>query len=126
MLEEFKVHPNIIKKHEYHDYKGIAYIALKFPKANSLFDFLNNLQAVIDPREIENQARFLFRQFLAGLKKIHDSNKAHLDIKTQNVFVELVHQPNHEEFDEILWAPCIQIAGLGKVTVISDEFDGRK
>jgi hypothetical protein len=49
-----------------------------------------------------------------------------MDINTQNVFAELLYEPNHEEFDKILWAPCIQIAGLGKVTEVSDEFDGRK
>ena len=125
MLEEFKHHPNIIKKHEYHDYNGHAYIAFKFPKANSLFDFLSILHAVIEPVEFDNQARFLFRQFIAGLKVIHGSDKAHLDIKTQNVFAELLHEPNQEEFDQILWAPCIQIAGLGKITEVSDEFDGR-
>ena len=27
MLEEFKYHENIIQKHEFHDYKGYAYIA---------------------------------------------------------------------------------------------------
>jgi hypothetical protein len=25
-----------------------------------------------------------------------------------------------------MWAPCIQIAGLGKITEVSDEIDGRK
>jgi serine/threonine protein kinase len=99
MLEEFKHHPNIIKKHEYHDYKGHAYIAFKFPKANSLFDFLSILHAVIEPIEFDDLARFLFRQFIAGLKEIHDSDKAHLDIKTQNVFAELLQEPNQEEFD---------------------------
>ena len=59
---------------------------------------------------IENFARYLFRQFIAGLQEIHASGKAHLDIKIENVFVDL------QQHVDGMWAPCIQIAGLGKTT----------
>jgi serine/threonine protein kinase len=63
-----------------------------------------------EQRDIENFARYLFRQFIAGLKEIHNSGCAHLDIKIQNVFVDL------QEHIDGMWVPCIQIAGLGKTT----------
>jgi serine/threonine protein kinase len=60
--------------------------------------------------DIENLARYLFRQFIAGLQEIHASDRAHLDIKIDNIYVDL-----KERIDE-MWVPCIQIAGLGKAT----------
>jgi len=38
----------------------------------------------------EKWTRYLFRQFIAGLKKLHEAGIAHLDIKIDNVLVDIV------------------------------------
>lgn len=50
----------------------------------------------------EEWARYLFLQIIAGLKKIHDKNIAHLDIKIENVLVDI----------DSNWLPRIKIAGF--------------
>ena len=60
--------------------------------------------------DIEHFTLYLFRQYIAGLKDIHNSGKAHLDLKIENVFVDL------KEHIDGMWVPCIQIGGLGKTT----------
>jgi serine/threonine protein kinase len=50
----------------------------------------------------EEWARYLFLQIIAGLKKIHDKNIAHLDINIGNVLVDI----------DANWLPRIKIAGF--------------
>jgi serine/threonine protein kinase len=54
----------------------------------------------------ERWSRYLFRQFIAGLRKIHEAGIAHLDIKIDNVLVDIVDV-------EGMWEPCIKIADFG-------------
>jgi membrane-associated tyrosine/threonine-specific cdc2-inhibitory kinase len=49
---------------------------------------------------------YLFRQFIAGLKRIHEANVAHLDIKIDNVLVDIVDVDG-------MWEPRIKIADFG-------------
>ena len=40
----------------------------------------------------ERWVRYLFSQFISGLKKIHDKDIAHLDIKIDNVLLDIVEE----------------------------------
>jgi serine/threonine protein kinase len=53
-------------------------------------------------RGSEEWARFLFLQFIAGLKKIHAKNIAHLNINKDIVLVDIDDN----------WQPCIKISGF--------------
>ena len=53
-------------------------------------------------RGSEEWARYLFLQIIAGLKKIHDKNIAHLDINICNILVDI----------DANWLPRIKIAGF--------------
>jgi serine/threonine protein kinase len=101
----------LIRKEEFHTEHNIVYLALDFAIAKSLYHYLATMgvrEGAVNTitRNNEPWTRYLFRQFIAGLKKIHEANIAHLDLKIENVLVDIV------EIDGIL-QPLIKIADFG-------------
>jgi serine/threonine protein kinase len=45
-------------------------------------------------RGSEKWSRFFFRQFMSGLQQIHNKGYAHLDIKIDNVLLDIEEKPN--------------------------------
>jgi serine/threonine protein kinase len=111
VFEAVGEHINLIRKEEYHNGEGIVYLALDFAIAKSLFHYLTTMGIAL---ELSNKicsnnepwTRYLFRQFIAGLKKIHEADIAHLDIKIDNVLVDIVDV-------EGMWEPRLKIADFG-------------
>ena len=104
-------HINLIRKEEYHTEHNIFYMALDFAIAKSLYHYLTKtgeIDGAVNSitRNNERWTRYLFRQFIAGLKKIHEASIAHLDIKIDNVLVDIVEVDGMRE-------PRIKIASFG-------------
>jgi serine/threonine protein kinase len=104
-------HLNLIRKEEYHTEPNIVYMALDFPVAKSLYHYLTKTREIDGEvnyvtRNNERWTRYLFRQFIAGLQKIHEAGIAHLDINIDNVLVDIVEIDGMRE-------PRIKIANFG-------------
>ena len=104
-------HINLIRKEEYHNDSGIVYLALDYAIAKSLFHYLTTMGRILETENTisfnnERWARYLFRQFIAGLQKIHEAGIAHLDIKVENVLVDIANVDG-------MWQPIIKIADFG-------------
>lgn len=80
-------HPNVVRMIEYQPYED-PYLALEFANAGCLGHFANQLQEGTCLND-EKWSRFYFKQVMEGLKAIHESNFAHLDIKVDNIFVNV-------------------------------------
>jgi serine/threonine protein kinase len=101
----------LIRKEEYHSEHNIVYLALDFAIAKSLFYYLAETGVRVGEvntitRNNEPWTRYLFRQFIAGLQKIHEADIAHLDLKIDNVLVDIVAVDG-------MWQPVIKIADFG-------------
>ena len=101
----------MIRKEEYHTEDNIVYLALDFAIAKSLYHYLATMGAregAVNTitRNNEPWTRYLFRQFIAGLQKIHEADIAHLDLKIDNVLVDIVAVDG-------MWQPVIKIADFG-------------
>jgi len=101
----------LIRKEEYHTEHNIVYLALDFAIAKSLYHYLATMgvrEGAVNTitRNNERWSRYLFSQFIAGLKKIHEANIAHLDLKIDNVLVDIVDVDG-------MWEPRIKIADFG-------------
>ena len=104
-------HKNLIRKEEYHSEHNIVYLALDFAIAKCLFNYLMKsgpVDGAVNSITFNNErwTRYLFRQFIAGLKKIHEADIAHLDLKIDNVLVDIVDVDG-------MWEPRIKIADFG-------------
>ena len=104
-------HINLIRKEEYHSRTYLTYLALDYAIAKSLYHYLTKtgeIDGAVNSitRNNERWTRYLFRQFIAGLKKIHEASIAHLDIKIDNVLVDIVDVDG-------MWEPRIKIADFG-------------
>ena len=111
VIETAGEHNNLIRKEEYHNKHNIVYMALDFAIAKCLFHYLIKTGPVNGAvnsitRNNERWTRYLFRQFIAGLKKIHEASIAHLDLKIDNVLVDIVDVDG-------MWQPSIKIADFG-------------
>ena len=96
---------------EYHSDHSIVYLALDFAIAKSLYHYLTKtgeIDGAVNSitRNNERWTRYLFRQFIAGLQKIHEADIAHLDLKIDNVLVDIVDVDG-------MWEPRIKIADFG-------------
>jgi serine/threonine protein kinase len=60
----------------------VPYIILELATGGELFDFIFHTGALT-----ERQARYYFRQLIAGLEHIHFQGFAHRDLKLQNVLL---------------------------------------
>ena len=101
----------MIRKEEYHTEHKIVYLALDFAIAKSLYHYLATMGArkgAVNTitRNNERWTRYLFRQFISGLQKIHEANIAHLDLKIDNVLVDIADKDG-------MWEPRIKIADFG-------------
>ena len=104
-------HINLIRKEEYHTAHNIVYLALDFAIAKSLYHYLATMgvrEGAVNTitRNNERWTRYLFRQFIAGLQKIHEADIAHLDLKIDNVLVDILAVDG-------MWQPVIKIADFG-------------
>ena len=89
-METIGEHQNIIRKEEYHsNTQGHTYMALEYAKAKCLFHYLVYKEPNI-VRGNEKWTRYLFRQFIAGLQQMHSQSIAHLDLKIDNVLLDIV------------------------------------
>ena len=82
--------------------EAFVYQAYPLPNAKDLFNFLMTMNAYYQVRGQEEWARYLFLQIIAGLKKIHEKNIAHLDFNIYNVLVDI----------DANWQPRIKIGGF--------------
>ena len=55
----------------------------------------------------ESWSRFFFRQFLSGLYKIHQADFAHLDLRIDNLFI------NIEKNENGMLEPCLKFIDFG-------------
>ena len=88
-------------------------------KSKSLFHYLTTMGRIIETENTisfnkERWTRYLFRQFIAGLQKIHEAGIAHLDIKVDNVLVDIVNVDG-------MWQPRIKIADFGFSKLLTNE-----
>ena len=84
-------HPNVIKIIECgeDDYikptitKRVNYIIVQHAAGGELFDFISDTGRFPEPL-----ARYYFRQFMDGLKNVHDKGLAHRDLKPENILLD--------------------------------------
>ena len=61
----------------------MTYIALELAQGGELFDFIAHAGAFSEP-----QARYYFKQFMAGLDYCHSASVAHRDLKPENLLLD--------------------------------------
>jgi serine/threonine protein kinase len=86
-------HSNIIRRVIFNDAPDEYFLALGFAKAKGLFDYMTKKRPNI-VRGSERWSRFFFRQFMSGLQQIHNRGIAHLDIKIDNVLLDIEEKEN--------------------------------
>jgi serine/threonine protein kinase len=85
LLDEFHNFKNIINKKKYHNYEYLNIYEITMIKADiSLQDYLKNSNNTI---MFKNNFKKQFIKLLEGIKKLHDYNFVHLDLKETNILV---------------------------------------
>lgn len=108
-------HPNVVRMIEYEE--SNPYLALEYANAKCLISYLSN-----DKRHSFNDemwSRFYFKQVMEGLKAVRDNNVAHLDVKIDNVFMNISLNDEEAATD----SPILQIKigdfGMAKDNVMN-------
>ena len=92
MQKEYEVyeaigsHPNILSMIEYHPLDPI-YMATEYAKAKCLYHYLSFMSGA--HTQTERWARYYFKQIINGLVHLHNHGLAHLDMKIDNVFLDI-------------------------------------
>lgn len=86
VFETVGVHTNVIEMIEYHQ-QSPEYMAMGFAKAKCLQGYLCTFAK--DNTKNERWARYFFRQVINGLSHVHEKGFAHLDMKIDNVLLDV-------------------------------------
>lgn len=81
IIEQKEVGTDIYRKHNGKKVK-VSYIVLEFAPAGELFDFIANSGPFN-----EDEARYYFKQFMAGLDYCHMNQVSHRDLKPENLLL---------------------------------------
>ena len=73
--------------------KKVNYIIVQIAEGGELFDIVLETGSFPEPL-----ARFYFRQFMDGLKHVHDMGFAHRDLKSENLLMDSNHDIKIADF----------------------------
>ena len=87
IMKKLRNHKNIIKLFEYFETEKYICIIMENIPGGSLLNIINKMSKIP-----ESYSKYIFKQIIEGLIYIHENGIVHLDIKPDNILIDLSNQ----------------------------------